>query len=880
MIPWTETAGKVWEDYCRRTRENLRGSGADADEVLDDLRRHLEEEIRVSKLSIVTEEDLRRILARVGEPSAAETAVQPKAKRALKWLFLISTLLFGVLLPAGTILLEVFTGVSSSVLFDPIPTWLQIVAVALVPLTNLWLWTVVYSGKGRWPKVLGWLSGAATGVAAFYSILYLPVAPFAVFGIIYFGIGLIPLTPYVALIFTPVLRSRAQRAFRGGSFGCFWSAFAIALLALAMAQLPAVLTYRGLVRAASDDPVAHRSGVNLLRHFGNEDLLLRSCYGLDRYHDPAFDMVYSLGSGGIRVPAAQVREIYFRATGRPFDASPPPSLYTRSGRLNVFDDDFDFAKDDAQGGDVVAGRVKGLSLQSSRLDAVAEPDAALVYCEWTMEFKNVSPQQREARAQIALPPDGVVSRLTLWVNGEEREAAYGGRSLTRQAYQKVAVQQRRDPVLVTTCGPDRVMMQCFPVPPNGGTMKVRIGITAPLALESLDRGAYRWPEFSERNFRIAPGFSHAVWMESPQKVSTIGNAIVPVQDAKKFSMHGNLAEGALGGVLVDRPAETRAVWTPAVVDSHIIRQRIDELAEPAASRIVLVIDGSAGMKQWAASLAEAVKQFPPGIELAVVMADDSVIAPSAPSRADTRLTSGVANRLRQFHFSGGCDNLPALEQGWDLAAAADHGAVIWIHEPQPILLSSSGSLRQRMERSGNLVPVFDLQLRPGPNRIAEQLDGLSSFKAVVQTGDEAGDGLKKEFDILEGKIHQFEFIRDCVTNATADGPRVSRHIERLWAKTEAARLGSARHADEASKLAAGHQLVTPFSGAVVLETKEQYEQSNLTPAAAETVPIVPEPSTWALLAAGIALILWRIARRHSAKATDKSDNANFNAHKN
>jgi hypothetical protein len=67
----------------------------------------------------------------------------------------------------------------------------------------------------------------------------------------------------------------------------------------------------------------------------------------------------------------------------------------------------------------------------------------------------------------------------LWVNGEEREAAFAGRSQTREAYQKVAIQQRRDPVLVTTAGPDRVQMQCFPVPPNGGLMKIRIGITAP-----------------------------------------------------------------------------------------------------------------------------------------------------------------------------------------------------------------------------------------------------------------------------------------------------------------------------------------------------------------------------------------------------------------
>src|SRR6185369_17616494 len=151
------------------------------------------------------------------------------------------------------------------------------------------------------------------------------------------------------------------------------------------------------------------------------------------------------------ISADQARQIYFRVTGRPFNSVPPPALYTRLGRWNAMEEEFSW--DEAVGGEAVAGRVKGLSLQSSRMDAVAEPDSATVYCEWTLEFKNVSSLDREARAQISLPPGGVVSRLTLWVNGEEREAAFSGRSHVREAYQQVAVVQRHDPVLVTTCGP-------------------------------------------------------------------------------------------------------------------------------------------------------------------------------------------------------------------------------------------------------------------------------------------------------------------------------------------------------------------------------------------------------------------------------------------
>ena len=77
MITWTDAAKQALENYCSRTRATLRGSGADADEVVEDLRRHVEEEIRAAKLTVVTEEDLRRILARVGEPSIGESVREP-----------------------------------------------------------------------------------------------------------------------------------------------------------------------------------------------------------------------------------------------------------------------------------------------------------------------------------------------------------------------------------------------------------------------------------------------------------------------------------------------------------------------------------------------------------------------------------------------------------------------------------------------------------------------------------------------------------------------------------------------------------------------------------------------------------------------------------
>ena len=148
--------------------------------------------------------------------------------------------------------------------------------------------------------------------------------------------------------------------------------------------------------------------------------------------------------------------------------------------------------------------------------------------------------------QIALPPGAVVSRLTLWVNGEEREAAVSARGHVREAYQQVAIVQQRDPVLVTTCGPDRVLLQCFPVPANGGEMKVRLGITAPLLLDAADKGLLALPRVVEQNFDTHAALHHVVWLESKAPVGA--------------SLPGLHVEQAGNGVYAVRGEVTDTSW--------------------------------------------------------------------------------------------------------------------------------------------------------------------------------------------------------------------------------------------------------------------------------------------------------------------------------
>ena len=858
MTQWTETARQVFDRYCARTRQSLEGSGADADEVIDDLRRHVEEEAQSAKLAIVTEEDMHRILNRVGEPTngeekpPAQPASQPQGQTGTAageervrpgfWL-----VLFGVIMPFITLVFEGFTGMSAGVLFDPMPTWFHVGLIALVPLTNLWIWRAAREKDTRHKNLLGWLNGVALGVSVWYGILYLAFLPIACMAVIAFGAGLLALGPYFGLIGTPLLRLSYRKRIGVKKLpGAGWG-LVLGFGLLAALHVPTAATYYGLSRAVDEDPVVSRKAVNILRSLGDRELMLRACYGMIMRNSVDFDLTRQMFSDGHDISADQARAVYFRVTGEPFNAVPPPAMFTRRGRWSALEEDF--AWDPALGGEAVAGRIKGLSLQSSRLDAAVDANGAAVYTEWTLEFKNVSRRAREARAQIALPPGGVVSRLTLWVNGEPREAAFSGRSEVRQAYQKVAVERRRDPVLVTTCGPDRILMQCFPVPADGGTMKVRIGITAPLALDTADRGRFSWPRFLERNFGVPNEFRHSLWIESSAKLSA-ANTALKVENPRPdfFTLHGSVSETGMSAaadtVLVERPGNVTDTWTSALEPDTVIVQRIRATTPQPPSRVVFVIDGSIGMREALPALVRAFGKLPETLDVKVLIAGDEVF------------TTG-RHQVGSFPYIGGQDNLPALEEAWDLASGGTNGVVVWIHEAQPYLLSSTDGLLQRFDRAAHAVRLVDFQVGQGPNRIAEKLDGLSDVSYAPRFG-KVDEDLVRLASGWDGKTPVMEITRERVARrGEPSGKEASRHIERLWARDESERLAKHRQRAAAAALAAAHQLVTPVSGAVVLETQQQYAENNLTPADPTTVPSVPEPGTWALLVLGGAALLGR-----------------------
>lgn len=831
-MEWTTAANEELDRHLESARSGLEGSGADPAEVIEDLRRHVQEEARILKLSVVTDQDVRRILTRLGPVTPDIAGKAPPVSSSLGFVALL-----GSALAVLAILVEALTHTCAGMFIDPIPTAWHFLLVSLVPAGTVY--ALMAARRPELPRPwLQLLAAFCLGIALYYSMLFLPFLPVAAMGVLLLGLGLLPMAPMFSAAGALAAYFALSRREPDPGRKRLILGLGTALVVFVAIEAPQTLTRTGLSWSAGENEAKANRGVALLRRFGNEEILRRACY---LRAGRASDLITMLIAGA-PVSPDKARLTYYRVYGAAFNSVPPPKRINRS-----FDADWESAWDPEQGGEIVGSRVSKLALSSSRLDGSIDAAASLGYIEWTMVFKNDSPLPQEARALVSLPPGGAVSRLTLWIDGEEREAAFGGRGKVKQAYEAV-VHQRRDPALVTTRGPDRVMVQLFPVPGNGGEMKVRLGITAPAVPLAPDRWALLLPSIGERNFGVN-NISHSVWMESkkPLASSTLKMEAAPNGAS---ALRGAVSDDELSAGyairLTEPPADNATGSDPL---GGAVRQTLRKIVTKIP--VILVVDGSATMAKSLPGVASALRDSQ--VEAAYAAADDQVLEWSG---------ADAASKLIALKTEGGQDNVPALVRGWD-AAAAKGGAVIWVHGPLPVALTTSEELRQRWERRPEGPRIYDFTVGGGANAVAAGLDGLSRLTQVPRTGA-IDEDLRLLLDRFSGRRPTVEVQRE---RGEGPGARTSAHLARLWALDEVGRLlasGKPEDRTKAVELSVKQRLVTSVSGAVVLETAAQYKNAGLDVPDAKNgpgVPVIPEPETWALLIVSALTMLWWMRKK-------------------
>jgi hypothetical protein len=427
------------------------------------------------------------------------------------------------------------------------------------------------------------------------------------------------------------------------------------------------------------------------------------------------------------------------------------------------------------------------------------------------------------------------------------------------------VQQRRDPLLVTTKGADRVLAQAFPVPRNGGTIKFKLGITAPLDIAGPSKAHLTLPAIVDRNFSFAADSRHQIWIESKQGLETSAPSLSASRiDPRLFRIEGAITDRDLARtrqmISVDRDSAASRVVARLGENEPIVQQIVRGSA-PGTDTLMLVIDGSARLAKVGTRLLQALATIPDGFPVGAILASEPMrsVAP-APWSADQH--AQISALLRQASFFGGQDNAPALAAALLMLETKPNAALVWIHGPQPVNFRDGATrLEQATSRLKRLPQLLLYSVEPGPNELLPDAPWAWGARSVPQTGTIDTD-LSDVFTRLSNRTNTavIERMQDLSVDGLTPG---SDHIARLWANhrtLELLRSSPSANRAAAAALATRYQLVTPVTGAVVLETKQQYDESRLTPASPATVPTVPEPHEWMLILIVCAFLTWLVFR--------------------
>ncbi|CAN5351627.1 hypothetical protein BH11CYA1_BH11CYA1_13580 [soil metagenome] len=687
----------------------------------------------------------------------------------------------------------------------------KLALLLVVPFFNFVVWSAVRKKYLMRPRLIGLMNGFAFGLSAAWSIIW---ACTVLFGqsnpSCKFGWMLLlctaPLLLFASSCLGHDLWNKTDANIRRVT--ATFSVLGVLLSVLFVFAPMARATYvQSLVTSARQAlPDFQGAAASALRAVATDEDLRPSKFPLD-----GFALAELLiPNRGLESGTDEDKDLYFKVTGNsyfaPVGGAAQDNAKSSKGSKIANSEPEPFNA-------IVGGKIPGLSLAKSQMAGNVDATTLSSSLDWNLTFHNASGAVQEARCEIAIPKQAVVSRVTLWIDGEPREAAFASSTKVQQAYQ-AQVSQKVDPLLVTMTAPDRLLVQCYPVPASGGEMKVRLGFKLPLDTNDGKTCSLTLPHMVASNF-----------IQSKRQrlniVSRDGYSMSGIVRAVK-------ANGSENVLLMKRRAANSDIATLDWYSSkpRYIVQQLKAIRRPSIKRLFVVIDPSAALKPHAVQIKEAINSIPAKLGAVVSFA-------GKPAQVIINADA----------FEGGQDNWPALRESIESAAEQPDSAVVWIHGPQPIAPKLADSAVLDLVHH---VSLFDLQIAPGVNAILpalqmEDASGLISYetlstkstdhetsvldlKALSAIGEQSAKGAGKL--VVQRTLVLTKPLCPIVSDRL-----ISAQVTCLWAKEEVTKLLASGQQHEAQVLASTYRLVTPVSGAVVLENDRDYKANKLNPGA-------------------------------------------------
>lgn len=311
---------------------------------------------------------------------------------------------------------------------------------------------------------------------------------------------------------------------------------------------------------------------------------------------------------------------------------------------------------------------------------------------------------------------------------------------------------------------------------------------------------------------------------------------------------------------VRRDAARERAWSPAPPDATgYVVQTLQTGA--FLGPVAYVLDAGERVARHHAAVARAWASGElPAASAGVWLAGDEAVRLSAAEAGDVRAWRGGRRN------EGGHDSTAALLAAFEALAQEGGGTVVWLHGAQPLAWQDAARLDQFFKRRGDAVRVIAFPLVEGGNVLRLRLGELAELKTLDRLGS-VEDGLASLGRHLRGEERRA--VRRHQASAPDEawgGHATSAHLARLWAYDEIRAIHRQNRA-AALGLAQTHHLVSPVSGAVVLETKAQFDAAGLTPVSRGSVPSIPEPGVVALMVVAVvvfgALVALERRRRRS-----------------